>query len=128
MKKLIFLLLAVLILTACGQDQENNREAVFVYITAEEAKQIMDSQEGYIILDVRSQEEFDQGHIPGAILIPDTEINARAEEVLPDKDQLILVYCRSGRRSKLAAADLAELGYTNIKEFGGIIDWPYEIT
>ena len=127
MKKLIFLLLAVLILTACGQDQENNREAVFVNITAEEAKQIMDSQEGYIILDVRSQEEFDQGHIPGAILIPDTEINARAEEVLPDKDQLILVYCRSGRRSKLAAADLAELGYTNIKEFGGIIDWPYEI-
>ena len=78
MKKLIFLLLAVLILTACGQDQENNREAVFVNITAEEAKQIMDSQEGYIILDVRSQEEFDQGHIPGAILIPDTEINARA--------------------------------------------------
>ena len=128
MKKLIFLLLAVLILTACGQDQENNREAVFVNITAEEAKQIMDSQEGYIILDVRSQEEFDQGHIPGAILIPDTEINARAEEVLPDKDQLILVYCRSGRRSKLAAADLAELGYINIKEFGGIIDWPYEIT
>ena len=127
MKKLIFLLLAVLILTACGQDQENNREAVFVNITAEEAKQIMDSQEGYIILDVRSQEEFDQGHIPGAILIPDTEINARAEELLPDKDQLILVYCRSGRRSKLAAADLAELGYTNIKEFGGIIDWPYEI-
>ena len=127
MKKLIFLLLAVLILTACGQDQENNREAVFVNITAEEAKQIMDSQEGYIILDVRSQEEFDQGHIPGAILIPDTEINARAEELLPDKDQLILVYCRSGRRSKLAAADLAELGYINIKEFGGIIDWPYEI-
>ena len=127
MKKLIFLLLAVLILTACGQDQENNREAVFVNITAEEAKQIMDSQEGYIILDVRSQEEFDLGHIPGAILIPDTEINARAEEVLPDKDQLILVYCRSGRRSKLAAADLAELGYINIKEFGGIIDWPYEI-
>jgi rhodanese-related sulfurtransferase len=127
MKKLIFLLLAVLILTACGQDQENNREAVFVNITAEEAKQIMDSQEGYVILDVRSQEEFDQGHIPGAILIPDTEINARAEEVLPDKDQLILVYCRSGRRSKLAAADLAELGYINIKEFGGIIDWPYEI-
>ena len=127
MKKLIFLLLAVLILTACGQDQENNREAVFVNITAEEAKQIMDSQDGYIILDVRSQEEYDQGHIPGAILIPDTEINARAEEVLPDKDQLILVYCRSGRRSKLAAADLAELGYINIKEFGGIIDWPYEI-
>ena len=96
-------------------------------ITAEEAKQIMDSEEGYIILDVRTQEEYDQGHIPGAILIPDTEIKARAEEVLTDKDQLILVYCRSGRRSKLAAEALVELGYTNIKEFGGIIDWSYEV-
>ena len=96
-------------------------------ITAEEAKQIMDSEEGYIILDVRTQEEYDEGHIPGAILIPNTEIEARAEEELPDKDQLILVYCRSGRRSKLAAEILVELGYTNIREFGGIIDWPYEI-
>lgn len=96
-------------------------------ITAEEAKQIMDSEEGYIILDVRTQEEYDQGHIPGAILIPDTEIKAKAEEVLTDKDQLLLVYCRSGRRSKLAAEALVELGYTNIKEFGGIIDWPYEV-
>ena len=96
-------------------------------ITAEEAKQIMDSEEDYIILDVRTQEEYDQGHIPSAILIPDTEIKHKAEEVMMDKDQLILVYCRSGRRSKLAAEALAELGYTNIKEFGGIIDWPYEI-
>ena len=96
-------------------------------IPAEEAKQIMDSEEGYIILDVRTQEEYDQGHIPGAILIPDTEIKAKAEEVLTDKDQLILVYCRSGRRSKLAAEALVELGYTNIKEFGGFIDWPYEV-
>ena len=127
MKKLIFLLLAVLLLTACGQDKENAQEVVYMNITAEEAKQIMDSEEGYIILDVRSQEEYDQGHIPGAILIPDTEIKAKAEEVLTDKDQLILVYCRSGRRSKLAAEALVELGYTNIKEFGGIIDWPYEV-
>lgn len=127
MKKLIFLLLAVTLLTACGQDNENDREAVYVNITAEEAKQIMDAQEGYIILDVRTQEEYDQGHIPGAILIPDTEVKARAEEVLTDKDQLILVYCRSGRRSKLAAEILVELGYTNIREFGGIIDWPYEV-
>ena len=96
-------------------------------ITAEEAKQIMDSEVGYIILDVRTQEEYDQGHIPGAILIPDTEIKARAEEVLTDKEQRILVYCRSGRRSKLAAEALVDLGYTDIKEFGGIIDWPYEI-
>ena len=127
MKKLIFLLLAVMLLTDCGQDKENDQGAVYVNITAEEAKQIMDSEEGYIILDVRTQEEYDQGHIPGAILIPDTEIKARAEEVLTDKDQLILVYCRSGRRSKLAAEALVELGYTNIKEFGGIIDWSYEV-
>ena len=106
---------------------ENNQEAVYVNITAEEAKQIMDSEEGYIILDVRTQEEYDQGHIPNAILIPDTEIKNKAEEVLTDKDQLLLVYCRSGRRSKLASEILVELGYTNIKEFGGIIDWPYEI-
>ena len=106
---------------------ENNREAVYVNITAEEAKQIMDTEEDYIILDVRTQEEYDQGHIPGAILIPDTEVEVTAEDVLTDKDQLILVYCRSGRRSKLASEILVELGYTNIKEFGGIIDWPYEI-
>ena len=96
-------------------------------ITAQQAKEIMDSQDGYVILDTRTQEEYDQGHIPGAILIPNTEIEARAEEGLPDKDQLILVYCRSGNRSKKAAEILVELGYTNIKEFGGIIDWPYEV-
>ena len=127
MKKLMIILLAVMLLTACGQDKENNQGAVYVNITAEEAKQIMDTEEGYIILDVRTQEEYDEGHIPGAILIPDTEIEARAGEELTDKDQLILVYCRSGRRSKLAAEILVELGYTNIKEFGGIIDWPYAV-
>ena len=127
MKKLIFLLLAVVMLTACGQDKENDQGAVYVNITAEEAKQIMDSEEGYIILDVRTQEEYDQGHIPGAILISHEEIAEKAEDVLTDKDQLILVYCRSGRRSKIAAEALVELGYTNIKEFGGIIDWPYEV-
>ena len=127
MKKLIFLLLAVMMLTACGQDKENNQGAVYMNIKAEEAKQIMDSEEGYIILDVRTQEEYDQGHIPGAIVISHEEIAEKAEEVLPDKNQLILVYCRSGRRSKIAAEALVELGYTNIKEFGGIIDWPYEV-
>ena len=96
-------------------------------ITAEEAKQIMDREEGYIILDTRTQAEYDEGHIPGAIVIPHDEITDRAEEELPHKDQLLLVYCRSGRRSKLAAEALVELGYTNIKEFGGIIDWPYEV-
>ena len=127
MKKLVFLLLAVMMLTACGQDKENDQGAVYVNITAEEAKQIMDSEEGYIILDVRTQEEYDEGHIPGAIVISHEEIAEKAEEVLTDKDQLILVYCRSGRRSKIAAEALVELGYTNIKEFGGIIDWPYEV-
>ena len=96
-------------------------------ITPEEAKKLMDTETDYVILDVRAQYEYDQGHIPGAILIPNTEINTRAESVLTDKDQLILVYCRSGRRSKIAAEALVELGYTNIKEFGGIIDWPYEV-
>ena len=127
MKKLVFLLLAVMMLTACGQNKENDREAVYVNITAEEAKQIMDTEEGYIILDVRTQEEYDQGHIPGAIVISHEEITEKAEKVLTDKDQLILVYCRSGRRSKIAAEALVELGYTNIKEFGGIIDLPYEV-
>ena len=127
MKKLFFLLLAVMLLTACGQDKENNQGAAYLNITAEEAKQIMDNEEGYIILDVRTQEEYDQGHIPGAIVISHEEIAEKAEDVLTDKDQLILIYCRSGRRSKIAAEALVELGYTNIKEFGGIIDWPYEV-
>ena len=95
-------------------------------ITAQQAKEIMDSQEGYIILDVRTQDEYDETHIPGAVLIPHDEITKKAEDLLANKDQLILVYCRSGRRSRLAAEALVELGYTNIKEFGGIIDWPYE--
>lgn len=125
MRKIILLLMMVL-LTACATGKANTQEAVYMNITAQEAKQIMDREEGYIILDVRTQEEYDQGHIPGAIVIPNTEIEARAEAELTDKNQLILVYCRSGRRSKLAAEILVDLGYTNIKEFGGIIDWPYE--
>ena len=127
MKKLLFLLLAVMLLTACAHTKENDQEAAYMNITVEEAKAIMDSEEGYIILDARTQEEYDQGHIPGAIVISHEEIAEKAEDVLTDKDQLILVYCRSGRRSKIAAEALVELGYTNIKEFGGIIDWPYEV-
>ena len=95
-------------------------------ITAQQAKELMDREEGYVILDTRTQEEYAESRIPGAILIPHDEITEKAEAVLTDKDQLILVYCRSGRRSKLAAEDLVKLGYTNIKEFGGILDWPYE--
>ena len=126
MKKLILFLLTAMLLTGCGQTNQA-QEAVYMNITAEEAKQIMDSEAGYIILDTRTQAEYDEGHIPGAIVISHDEITEKAEEVLTDKNQLILVYCRSGRRSKLAAEALVKLGYTNIKEFGGIIDWPYEV-
>ena len=126
MKKLILVILATLLLTACGQDKENVQEAVYMNITAQQAKEIMDTQEDYIILDTRTREEYEESHIPGAILIPHDEILEKAESILTNKDQLILVYCRSGRRSKLAAEDLVKLGYTCIKEFGGIIDWPYE--
>ena len=103
-------------------------ENTYKQITPAEAKGIMDTEQNYIILDVRTEEEFSKGHIVGAILIPDYEITEKAERVLTDKDQQILVYCRSGRRSKNAASQLVELGYRNVKEFGGIIDWPYEIT
>ena len=130
MKKLKGLIIMFLIslslfgLTAC-QDSENN----FTYeqITAKEAKTIMETQQDYIIIDARTDEEFAEGHIENAILIPEYEIANRAEKELPKKDALILVYCRSGRRSKIASEELVKLGYTNVKEFGGIIDWPYEI-
>lgn len=125
MKK-IWILLAVLLLAGCGQMQEKEKEPAIMHISAEQAKKIMDTQEGYTILDVRSEDEYEEKHIPGAIVIPDNEIEDRAEDELEDKDQLILVYCRSGRRSKGAALVLESLGYTNIKEFGGILDWPYE--
>ena len=133
-----------IMLTACGNDssigiiggadgptsieaREKGEKAMYEQISTEEAKKIMDSGEEHIILDTREQDEFDEGHIPGAILIPYTDIENKAEEILPDKDKLVLVYCRSGRRSKIAAESLAKLGYTNVKEFGGIINWPYEI-
>ena len=146
MKKILCIIsvLLCILLTACGNDSsigiiggadgptsiivsEKGEKAMYEQITAEEAKKIMDSGEEHIILDTREQDEFDEGHIPGAILIPYTEIENKAEEMIPDKDKLILVYCRSGRRSKIAAESLAKLGYTNVKEFGGIIDWPYEV-
>lgn len=146
MKKALCIIsvLLCILLTACGNDSsigiiggadgptsiivaEKGEKAMYEQITPEEAKKIMDSGEEHIILDTREQDEFDEGHIPGAILIPYTEIENKAEEMLTDKDKLILVYCRSGRRSKIAAESLSKLGYTNVKEFGGIIDWTYEI-
>lgn len=97
-------------------------------ITQQQAKEIMDSREDIVIIDARTDAEFAEGHISGAILIPEYEIKRKAEALIPDKDTLILVYCRSGRRSKIASQALAELGYTDVREFGGIIDWPYDIT
>ncbi|MBQ8813450.1 MAG: rhodanese-like domain-containing protein [Lachnospiraceae bacterium] len=120
-------ILTVAGLVGCGTKDQAGGKDGYMQITSQEAKKIMDTQEDYIILDVRTAQEYAEGHIAGAILIPDTEISERAEDELTDKDQLILVYCRSGRRSKNAAAELAAMGYTNVKEFGGILDWPYEI-
>lgn len=94
---------------------------------AETAKEIMDTKDDYVILDARTQAEYDEGHIPGAILIPHDTVATAAEDALPDKGQLILVYCRSGNRSKQASQALVDLGYTNVVEFGGINSWPYEV-
>ena len=115
-------LMLISLLVGCN---DGNNKSSYEQITPAEAKALMDSEEGYIILDVRTPEEFAERHIAGAILIPDYEIGEKAESILTDKEQLILVYCRSGRRSKNAANELATLGYTNIKEFGGINDWKY---
>lgn len=132
MNKLFITLLAVLLLLAgCGQKNENftlkekSIKAEYKKITPTEAMEMMGDDA--IILDVRTKAEFDEGHIPNALLIPDTEITQKAEEVLPDKDQTILVYCRSGRRSALAAKELIQLGYTNVYDFGGILDWSGEV-
>lgn len=126
----VFLIVLALFLTGCGkttsEKESEAKEAVYMRITAEEAKEIMDSTGDYILLDVREQDEFAEGHIEGAILIPYESIDARAESELPDKEQTILVYCRSGRRSAIAAQALVNLGYTDVRDFGGILDWPYE--
>ena len=131
MKRIVSISLAALLcllgFAGCAQ-QENNMENTYQQITAQEAKDIMDSGKEHLIIDARTEEEFAAGHIANAILIPEYEIADRAETELPDKDALILVYCRSGRRSKIASEELVKLGYSNVKEFGGIIDWPYEIT
>ena len=122
MKRMIPLLLSLLLLTGCGEDSADG----YQQISQEEAKAMMDTQV-VIILDVREQDEYDSGHIPGAVLLPVGTIDeTTAAEVIPEKDSTVLVFCRSGNRSKTASAALAELGYTNIYEFGGINTWPYE--
>ena len=124
MKRMLLLLFSLLLLlTGCSG---NMTDSSYQQITQEEAKEMMDTQ-NVVILDVREQNEYDGGHIPGAVLLPVGTIDeAAAAEVIPDKDSTVLVYCRSGNRSKTASSKLAELGYTNIYEFGGINTWPYE--
>lgn len=116
--------LTMFMMTACSSDVDTSK-ITYEQITAKQAKKLMNTETDYIILDTRTEEEFAESHIENAILIPHYEIADRAEKELPDKGQLILVYCRSGNRSKQASQVLAELGYTNVKEFGGIIDWEY---
>ena len=124
MKRILTLILAMLlVLSGCGGTTMEN---TYQQITQEEAKDMMDTQED-IVLDVREQDEFDTGHIPEAVLLPvGTITKDAAAAVIDDLDTVVLVYCRSGNRSKTASSTLADLGYTNIYEFGGINTWPYE--
>lgn len=112
-----------------GRDNggSGNSSNSYQQVDAETAKKLMDTEDDYVILDARTQAEYDEGHIPGAILIPHDTVTTAAEDALPDKGQLILVYCRSGNRSKQASQTLVDLGYTNVVEFGGINSWPYEV-
>ena len=129
MKRMIpILLMMALLLTGCtAPAPASNPEAkTYRQITMQEAVEMMEKEENYIILDVRTHEEFAAGHIPGAIVVPNETIGTEEIPQLPDKDQLIMVYCRSGNRSKQASDKLVKQGYTNIVEFGGIIDWPGE--
>ena len=123
MKKIIPFLMSLLLLVGCASQ---SKESTYRQITMEEAVTMMQEESGYIILDVRTAEEYSEKHIPGAINIPNETIGADNIPELPDKDQLILIYCRSGNRSKQAADKLVKLGYTNIVEFGGINDWTGE--
>ena len=123
MKKIIPFLTALLLLAGCGAQSE---ESTYRQVNAEEAATMMEEESGYIILDVRTAQEYSEKHIPGAINIPNETIGTEDIPELPDKEQLILVYCRSGNRSKQASEKLVKLGYTNIVEFGGINDWTGE--
>ncbi len=129
MKKKIFafLLALVLPLAGCAALTGSDQPAGYRQVSAQEAMDMMAGQENYLILDVRTQAEYDGGHIPGAISLPNEDIGREDPPQLPLKDQLILVYCRSGNRSKQASDKLAALGYTNVVEFGGINTWPGDI-
>ena len=125
--RLILLTAFVLLLTACssGGQAMDGEDMVRSYtmISQDQAKEMMEKEDGHIIIDVRRVDEFETGHIPGAVCIPNESIGTEQPEELPDLDQIILVYCRSGNRSKQAAQKLFDMGYTNVYEFGGIIDW-----
>ena len=130
MRRFAVLLLVMLLMTGCAMGQAvdgGGMERSYTQISQDEAKEMMAQDDGHVIVDVRRQDEYDDGHIPGAILIPNESIGTEPPEALPDLDQIILVYCRSGRRSKEAAQKLFDMGYTNVYEFGGIIDWTGEI-
>lgn len=122
----LILIAAVMLLTGCTSGTSGSA-AGYTQITQEEAKEMMTKNDGHIIVDVRRQDEYDEGHIPGAVLIPNESITDKQPEQLPDLNQVILIYCRSGRRSKEASQKLADIGYTNIYEFGGINSWNGEI-
>ena len=126
MKKLLPILLSALMFTGCA-GTSNNQTNTYRQISMDEAVTMMAQETGYIILDVRRADEFATGHIPGAINVANESIGTDEIPELPDKNQLIMVYCRSGRRSKEASEKLVKLGYTNIVEFGGILDWKGEI-
>ena len=135
MKKLSAIILSfflIFALTACGTQETSETTAPtaaqgYVQIPMDAAQEIIENETGFILLDVRTKEEFDEGHIPGAICIPNEAIESSELTELPDKEQLILVYCRSGRRSKEASQKLADRGYRNVAEFGGILDWKGEV-
>jgi len=124
---LLILLLFVFILTGCVAVSSPTEANTYRQITMTEAVKMMEKEEDYVILDVRTEQEFAAGHIPNAILVPNETIGTQEIPNLPDKDQLIMVYCRSGNRSKQASDKLVQLGYTNIVEIGGINNWPGEI-
>ena len=126
MRKLLPILLSALMFTGCA-GTSNNQTNTYRQITMDEAVTMMAQESGYIILDVRRPDEFAAGHIPNAINVPNESIGTSEIPELPDKNQLIMVYCRSGRRSKEASEKLVNLGYTNIVEFGGILDWKGDI-
>ena len=126
MKKLIPILLSALMFAGCA-GTSNHQTNTYRSITMDEAVTMMAQETGYIILDVRRPDEYAAGHIPNAINVANESIGTAEIPELPDKDQLIMVYCRSGRRSKEASEKLVKLGYTNIVEFGGILDWKGDI-